>query len=285
MSRRAEAPTTLAPFGSRLRAARVARGPLCLGLDPHPALLQGWGLRDDVAGLEVFSRTVTDALADRVSLLKPQMAFFERHGSRGLAVLEQVVVEARAAGTLVVLDGKRGDIGSTMQAYAEAYLDPRSAVAADALTVSPFLGFESLRPALQMAADHQAGVFVLALTSNPEGATVQAATGPDGLTVTEHLLTCVQAENDRQAPWGSVGAVVGATAQTSPDGLDIGGPLLAPGLGAQGATPADLPALFAGVLEHVYPVAARQVLQAGPAVRALRDACASLHDACRAVLV
>ena len=159
------APTALAPFGSRLRAARVARGPLCLGLDPHPALLHAWGLRDDVAGLEVFSRTVTDALADRVSLLKPQMAFFERHGSRGLAVLEQVVVEARAAGTLVVLDGKRGDIGSTMQAYAEAYLDPRSALAADALTVSPFLGFESLRPALQMAADHQGGVFVLALTS------------------------------------------------------------------------------------------------------------------------
>lgn len=278
------APTALAPFGSRLRAARVARGPLCLGLDPHPALLHAWGLRDDVAGLEVFSRTVTDALADRVSLLKPQMAFFERHGSRGLAVLEQVVVEARAAGTLVVLDGKRGDIGSTMQAYAEAYLDPRSALAADALTVSPFLGFESLRPALQMAADHQGGVFVLALTSNPEGGTVQGATGADGQTVTEHLLARVRAENAGDSPWGSVGAVVGATASTAPSGLDIGGPLLAPGLGAQGATAADLPAVFVGVLEHVYPVAARQVLSAGPAVGALRDAFASLNEACRDAL-
>ncbi len=285
MSREREARSTQAqPFGSRLRAARAARGPLCVGIDPHPELLAAWGLRDDVAGLEVFVRTVTDALADRVSLLKPQMAFFERHGGRGLSVLEQVIIDARSAGALVLLDGKRGDIGSTMQAYADAYLDPRSPMAADALTVSPFLGFESLRPALTVASTYRAGVFVLARTSNPEGVAVQAARGDDGRTVTQALLDDVRAENAAQAPWGSVGAVVGATLTAPVDGLDIGGPLLAPGLGAQGARVEDLPRVFAGVTAHVYPVSARGVLAAGPEVGALRAAADELGEACRAVL-
>lgn len=272
------------PFGSRLRAARAARGPLCVGLDPHPALLAEWGLSDDVAGVEMFARIVTDALADRISLLKPQLAFFERHGSRGLAVLEQVVIEARDAGALVLLDAKRGDIGSTMQAYAEAYLDPRSPICADAVTVSPFLGFESLRPALDLAARHHAGVFVLARTSNPEGAGVQDAVGPDGRTVTQALLDAVRAENVEQAPWGSVGAVVGATAATPVPGCDIGGPLLAPGLGAQGATVDDLARVFGQVLGHVFPVSARAVLRHGPQVRALRAAADALTEQCRGVL-
>lgn len=272
------------PFGSRLRAARAARGPLCVGIDPHPALLAEWGLRDDVAGLEMFARIVTDALADRVSLLKPQLAFFERHGSRGLAVLEQVVIEARDAGALVLLDAKRGDIGSTMQAYAEAYLDPRSPICADAVTVSPFLGYESLRPALDLAARHHAGVFVLARTSNPEGASVQQAVGADGRTVTQALLDAVRAENVEQAPWGSVGAVVGATAAAPVPGCDVGGPLLAPGLGAQGATVPDLARVFPGVLGHVFPVSARGVLRRGPEVRALRSAVDALGEQCREVL-
>jgi orotidine-5'-phosphate decarboxylase len=283
---RERAPRSAAPqpFGSRLRAARVVRGPLCVGIDPHPALLHRWGLRDDVAGLEVFVRIVTDALADRVSMVKPQLAFFERHGSRGMAVLEQVVVEARAAGALVVLDGKRGDIGSTMQAYAEAYLDPRSPIAADALTLSPFLGFESLRPALDMAASTQGGVFVLAMTSNPEGSSVQSAVTASGQTVTESMLHRIKAENADHAPWGSVGAVVGATVGQAPAGLDVGGPLLAPGLGAQGGTPADLRRVFGPVRGHVFPVAARQVLEAGPEVGDLRAMADSLNEECRAAL-
>jgi orotidine-5'-phosphate decarboxylase len=285
MSREREARSTQAqPFGSRLRAARAARGPLCVGIDPHPQLLAEWGLRDDVAGLEVFARTVTDALADRVSLLKPQMAFFERHGGRGLSVLEQVIIDARSAGALVLLDGKRGDIGSTMQAYAEAYLDPRSPIAADALTVSPFLGFESLRPVLALADTYRGGVFVLARTSNPEGVSLQSALGSDGRTVTQALLDAVRAENASHAPWGSVGAVVGATLQHPVEGLDTGGPLLAPGLGAQGARVEDLPRVFAGVTAQVYPVSARAVLSAGPEVGALRAAADEMGEACRAVL-
>lgn len=273
----------LLPFGSRLRAARAARGPLCVGIDPHPALLDAWGLHDDVAGLEVFARTVTDALADRVSLLKPQLAFFERHGSRGLAVLEQVIVEARAAGSLVVLDGKRGDIGSTMQAYAEAYLDPRSSMAADALTVSPYLGVESLRPALDMAARMHGGVFVLARTSNPEAAALQTATCRDGRTVAACVLDAVRDANAGAAPWGSVGVVVGATLASPVERPDVGGPVLAPGIGAQGAQVADLPRIFGPALGNVYPAASRSVLAAGPAVGGLRDAAAALGEACRHV--
>ncbi|BFO19866.1 hypothetical protein SHKM778_62540 [Streptomyces sp. KM77-8] len=110
------------PFGARLRRAMDERGPLCVGIDPHASLLAEWGLNDDVTGLERFSRTVVEAVADRVAVLKPQSAFFERFGSRGVAVLERTVQEARAAGALVLMDAKRGDIGSTMAAYAESFL-------------------------------------------------------------------------------------------------------------------------------------------------------------------
>lgn len=271
------------PFGSRLRAARAARGPLCVGLDPHPALLAAWGLHDDVAGLEVFARTITDALADRVSLLKPQMAFFERHGSRGIAVLEQVVVEARASGALVLIDAKRGDISSTMQAYAQAYLDPRSSLAADAMTVSPYLGVEALRPAFDLARQHHAGVFILARTSNPEAAAIQSATCSDGMSVADCVVAAARAENVHAAPWGSIGVVVGATVSTPPHGLDTGGPVLAPGIGAQGATLADLPTVFGSSLPRVFPVVARAILQVGPEVRALRDTVDRLGEQCRAI--
>lgn len=272
------------PFGERLRAARAVRGPLCVGIDPHPSLLAAWGLHDDVAGVEVFARTVTDALADRVSLLKPQLAFFERHGSRGLAVLEQVVVEARNAGALVLLDAKRGDIGSTMQAYAEAFLDPHSSLAADALTVSPYLGVEALRPAFDLAATHRAGVFVLARTSNPGGAAIQSAICQDGRTVAGSVLEAVRGENAEDAPWGSVGVVVGATLGHPLPDLDVGGPILAPGIGAQGAQVADLPRVFGAAASSVYPVSARGILQAGPEVRALRAATDTVSHECADVL-
>ncbi|MFD9823835.1 orotidine-5'-phosphate decarboxylase, partial [Streptomyces violascens] len=168
------------PFGTRLREAMDTRGPLCVGIDPHASLLADWGLNDDITGLERFTRTTVEALADRVAMLKPQSAFFERFGSRGVAVLEKAVEEARAAGTLVLMDAKRGDIGSTMAAYAATYLDPASPLFSDAVTVSPYLGFGSLRPALDLAAKSGSGVFVLALTSNPEGAEVQRSTAADG---------------------------------------------------------------------------------------------------------
>jgi orotidine-5'-phosphate decarboxylase len=262
-------------FGERLRAATDKHGPLCVGIDPHPGLLAQWGLDDDVAGLERFALTVVEALADRVAVLKPQAAFFERFGSAGVAVLERVVAQIRAAGGLSIVDAKRGDIGSTMAAYAEAFAGANSPLAGDAVTVSPFLGFESLRPLLSRAAQTGRGVFVLALTSNPEGGSVQHARAADGRTVAQTILDAVSAENAGVQPLGSVGVVVGATV-TGPgrehELSGLNGPILAPGFGAQGGTVADLRTVFGSALGDVLPSSSREVLGAGPSIGALRDA-------------
>ncbi|MGW7755499.1 orotidine-5'-phosphate decarboxylase [Streptomyces violaceusniger] len=278
------------PFGTRLRQAMDARGPLCVGIDPHASLLADWGLGDDVAGLERFTRTVVEALAERVAVLKPQSAFFERFGSRGIAVLERAVADARAAGALVLMDAKRGDIGSTMAAYASAYLDPAGPLFSDAVTVSPYLGFGSLRPALDAARAAGAGVFVLALTSNPEGTEVQHAVRPDGSTVAATVLRALKAENAAEAAGGrlgSYGAVVGATLGRAPEeacvDLAIDGPLLAPGIGAQGATPADLPAVFGPAIKNVVPSVSRGVLRHGPDAASLVAAASRMAEEVRAV--
>lgn len=272
------------PFGARLRAALDTRGPLCVGIDPHPSLLASWGLDDDVAGVERFTRTVVDALADRTAVLKPQSAFFERFGSAGTAVLERAVADARSAGALVLMDAKRGDIGSTMAAYASAFVERRGPLFSDALTVSPYLGFGSLRPVLDAARTSGAGVFVLALTSNPEGAEVQRATAAGGASVAQTVLDHIRAENGDARPLGSVGAVVGATLGEAGADLDVNGPLLAPGLGAQGATPADLPRVFGKSVRNVVPSTSRGVLRLGPSVQALRDEVARLVEEVRTVL-
>jgi orotidine-5'-phosphate decarboxylase len=265
-------------FGQRLRATMDKRGALCVGIDPHPHLLRDWGLDDDATGLAEFTTTVVGALADRVAVLKPQSAFFERHGSAGIGVLEQAVATARAAGALVLLDVKRGDIGSTMQGYADAYLTPSSPVAVDAITVSPYLGFGSLSPALDTAAAHGTGVFVLALTSNPEGREVQGARS-DGQTVAARMLDEVRRRNEGARPMGSVGLVVGATLTRVEEDLDVNGPILAPGFGAQGGTAADLRRLFGAVRDTVLPSTSRDVLAAGPDPKALRSAADRAADA------
>jgi orotidine-5'-phosphate decarboxylase len=257
-------------FGDRLSAAVAARGPLVVGIDPHPPLLASWGLSADAAGLERFGMTVVEALGADVALFKPQSAFYERFGSRGVAVLERLLTAVRDAGALSIVDVKRGDIGSTTAGYADAYLHPDSPLAADAMTASPFLGYGSLRPLLDAALEHGRGVFVLALTSNPEGAAVQRALAPDGRTVAQVVLDGIAADN-AAAPPGRVGAVVGATVRDHGHRLDhLGGPILAPGLGAQGAGAADLPAVFGPALPLVLPAVSREVLAAGPDPVALR---------------
>ncbi|WP_037570762.1 orotidine-5'-phosphate decarboxylase [Phaeacidiphilus oryzae] len=273
------------PFGARLSRAMAERGPLCVGIDPHASLLDAWGLPDDVSGLESFARTCVEALADRVAVLKPQAAFFERFGSRGVAVLERTIAAAREAGALVVTDAKRGDIGSTMAAYAEAFLDPASPLFSDALTVSPYLGFGSLRPAVDAARAAGSGLFVLALTSNPEGASVQRAVGADGrTTVAGQILRELAAENAGAEPMGSFGAVVGATLGDAGVDLAINGPLLAPGIGAQGATARDIPKVFGSAARLVVPSVSRGVLSRGPAVAALREAAEQQAAEVRAAL-
>ncbi|GAA2519680.1 orotidine-5'-phosphate decarboxylase [Streptomyces gobitricini] len=278
----------LEPFGARLRHAMDARGPLCVGIDSHGSLLSAWGLNDDVPGLERFTRTVVEALADRVAVFKPQSAFFERFGSRGIAVLEKAVADLREAGALVVMDAKRGDIGSTMAAYAETFLHEDSPLFADALTVSPYLGYGSLEPAVDLARRSGCGLFVLALTSNPEGAEVQRAVrteDPAGRTVAAAMLAHLAADNAGQTPLGSFGAVVGATlGDLSAYDLDINGPLLAPGIGAQGATPADLPSVFGKAVRNVVPSVSRGVLRHGPDAAPLRAAAERYADEVRAAV-
>ena len=265
-------------FGERLAAAKRDRGPLCAGIDPHASLLSAWGLPDDVAGLERFTMTAVEALAGTVAVVKPQSAFFERHGSAGIAVLERAVAASRELGALVLLDVKRGDIGSTAQAYADAYLDPASPLAADAVTVSPFLGVGSLDPVFGTAKKHGGGVFVLALTSNPEGPQVQHARTATGSTVAGEVLAALTRLNAGTAPLGSFGAVVGATIGGTDERLDVGGPLLVPGIGAQGGSVDDVRRIFGAAVGQVLPASSREILGAGPSVAALRHAAARAND-------
>jgi len=258
-------------FGARLQDAMRAHGPLCAGIDPHRGLVESWGLSYDVAGLERFALTCVEAFAGRVAAVKPQSAFFEVFGSRGLAVLERVLTELREAGTLTILDAKRGDIGSTMSAYAEAYLGPDAVAPPDALTVSPYLGYESLRPAIDLAEQNGRGLFVLALTSNPEGAEVQHAVR-DGRSVAASVVEGAAGDNApalARGDLGSVGLVIGATVGTAVHdlGLDLvaaATPVLAPGFGAQGGTVETLAATFGGARTQVLAASSREILGAGP---------------------
>ncbi|HEY2299300.1 MAG TPA: orotidine-5'-phosphate decarboxylase [Jatrophihabitans sp.] len=263
-------------FGKRLDAALDERGPLCVGIDPHPALLEAWELDDDADGLARFADTCVEAFAGTAAVIKPQSGLFEPYGSRGIAVLERTVAACRDAGALVVLDVKRGDIGTTMAGYARAYLDPSAPLAADAITVSPYLGVGSLEPAFELAARHGTGVFVLALTSNPEGPQVQRARTADGRTVAQAVLDDLARRNAGADPMGSLGVVVGATIGAADVGLEtLNGPYLVPGIGAQGGTADDVRRIFGAAVRNVVPSVSREVLRHGPDGGALRSALVS----------
>jgi orotidine-5'-phosphate decarboxylase len=265
-------------FGERLDKALDTRGSLCVGIDPHPALLEAWGFDVDGDGLARFAATCAAAFGDLAAVIKPQSAFFEYHGSSGIAVLEGTIAAAREAGAIVVLDVKRGDIGSTMAAYARAYLDPGSTLASDAITVSPYLGVGALEPAFELCERYDAGAFVLALTSNPEAAALQNAVAGDGRTVAQTVIDELAARN-ADATLGSLGAVVGATiGETSCDFSALNGPILAPGVGAQGGTADDVRRLFGAAQRNVLPSVSREVLRHGPDIGALRSAVSRLVD-------
>lgn len=257
-------------YAERLRRVTQARGAFCVGLDPHPSLLTAWGLSVDAAGAETLTRRVVEVLGDRVAVFKPQSAFFEAFGSAGIAVLERVLGDIAAAGALSLLDVKRGDIGSTMQAYADAYLVDGAPLAADAITVSPYLGFGSLQPAFDRAHRYGRGVYVLARTSNPEGGQVQLASGgEDAAAVAQQIIDAARRANDESGQH-AIGLVIGAThADLGCDPSEFNGSILVPGIGAQGGRVANLPGLFGDAVAHVLPAASREVLAAGPDAAAL----------------
>ncbi|BBZ28261.1 orotidine 5'-phosphate decarboxylase [Mycolicibacterium madagascariense] len=262
-------------FGSRLAVAVADRGPLCLGIDPHPELLTAWGLPVSVDGLAAFCDVCVEAFAG-FAVVKPQVAFFESYGAAGFSVLETAMAELRDAGVLVLADAKRGDIGTTMAAYATAWVGD-SPLACDAVTASPYLGYGSLRSLLDTAVAHGRGVFVLAATSNPEGASVQCAT-VDGRSVAQSIVDQVGAEN-RGAAAGSVGVVVGATLTDVPDLGELGGPVLLPGIGAQGGRVDGLRGLGGAAPGTLLPAVSREVLRAGPDPAAVRAAADRIREA------
>lgn len=257
-------------FGVRLAAAFAARGQLCVGIDPHAALLQAWGLPDSAAGAREFGLRVVEAASGRAGIVKPQVAFYERHGSAGYAALEDVLAVARSAGLVVIADVKRGDLGTSADAYGEAWLTPGSPLEADAMTAVAFQGVGSLDGVLERAHAGGKGVFVLAATSNPEGFATQTARRGDGESVSAGIVSAVAERNAREAPGalGSIGVVVGATLHLGAFGLApasfAGMPVLAPGFGHQGARITQLPELFGAAAQNVLVSASRSILSIGP---------------------
>ncbi|WJX99238.1 orotidine-5'-phosphate decarboxylase [Curtobacterium sp. 458] len=261
-------------FGVRLAAAMASRSALCVGIDPHAATLAAWGLGRDEQGLTAFGATLVDAAAGRAAVVKPQIAFFEAAGVPGYRALDATLRRARDAGLLVVADVKRGDIGSTGDDYAEAWVDRDGPFRADAMTVSPYLGYGSLRGTIDTARANGAGVFVLAATSNPEARVLQTAVlaeGPRaGRTVAAGIVEDVADDNQSAAeqPLGDVGLVLGATLDLDDFGIsgdDIGtAPVLAPGFGAQGARIEDLRSLYGARAGQVLVNESRGLLVDGP---------------------
>lgn len=261
-------------FGERIRSVLLHESRLCVGIDPHAGLLDQWGLANTAAGTERFGRAVVAAAAEAgARIVKPQVAFYERFGSAGYTALERVLADARTAGLIVIGDAKRGDIDSTQDAYAEAWLTPGSPLEVDAITISPYLGVGALTGTLALADRHGKGTFTLVATSNPGAERFQTARLADDTTVAADVIAkiCLHASRslrEGNAPWSSHGFVVGATVDLSlydfADALDPVAPILAPGFGHQGAAAADREQIFGSLASSVIVAESRSILSAGP---------------------
>ena len=258
-------------FGNRLDEVFAQFGHLCVGIDPHPYLFDRWGFDDSPRTLREFSLRVLDACVGRVGIIKPQVAFYERWGAKGYSALEDLITGARAAGVLVIADAKRGDIGSTMQAYAHSWLSSGSPLESDAVTVSPYLGLGALDETMTIARSNAKGVFVLAATSNPEAVGIQTSVltrGDDaGLALAR---TMVERVNNMNHSSGSTtgGVVIGATVSLEDYNIEpqklSGLPVLAPGFGFQGAEPRDARHLFGELTQRLIVTETRSILESGP---------------------
>jgi orotidine-5'-phosphate decarboxylase len=260
-------PEPVERFGERLVTVFDSLGQLCVGIDPHSYLLGEWGLPDDPRGLRDFGLRVVEAAAGRAGIVKPQVAFFERHGASGYSALEAVLSAARDAGLLVIADVKRGDLGTSVEAYGQAWLTPDAPLEADAMTASAFQGVGSLAASFALAEAHGKGIFVLAATSNPEAQGVQTARLADGRTVASSIVgDVVQWNNERDAP--SIGLVLGATVRFDDYDIDLatlaGTPILAPGFGHQGAEFSDLASIYGPAAGMAVVSASRSILREGP---------------------
>lgn len=266
-------------FGEQLEEAGQERGRLCVGIDPHPYLLEKWGLGPTADGLRTFSMRCVEAFSDTAALVKPQVAFFERFGSQGFAVLEEVLASLRDAGCLTVADAKRGDIGSTMAGYADAWLSDSSPLRADSVTVSPYLGVGALGPVFTKAEETGRGVFVLAATSNPEARAIQSVQASEESTIAQGVVdecAAFNVEAHKGGKPGNVGVVVGATLDNPPRLDALNGPVLLPGVGAQGAGPEQVHGIVSAHPSLGFANVSRAVLEQGPDVADLRKVVAQV---------
>ena len=272
-------------FATRLQKAFASYGHLCVGIDPHPFLLDLWGLPDSPSGMRELSLRTLEACSDQVGIIKPQVAFFERHGSAGYKVLEELISRARAAEILVIADSKRGDIGTTMEAYAATWLGEGSSLESDAVTVSPYLGVDSLSGTFEMAERNGKGVFVLAATSNKEAASLQLSRTESGKILAADVVERVSARSLGMKDPGGFGVVLGATLKLDDFEIETSSayplPVLAPGFGAQGALVKDAPALFGALSQNLIVAQTRSILEAGRegVTEAIRREAAETADA------
>jgi orotidine 5'-phosphate decarboxylase subfamily 2 len=274
-------------FGTRLQVRIRALGPLCVGIDPSRQLLESWDRPDSVEGLEFCSLAVLEAVLDTAAAIKPQVAFFERFGSQGYRVLERLMADARDADIMIIADAKRGDVRLSNEGYAEAWLHERSPLVADAVTASPYVGFDALAPLMDLASANGRGVLVLAATSNDDGRPLQLARTPEHERVEDLVLRSVAEINQRDDGLGSIGVVLGATRDQPEFSLSsLGGPFLVPGVGSQGATAEHVARLFGRCPPGtVLASVSRAVLEAGPERAGLRDAAQRWRDDLSAALL
>lgn len=261
-------------FAARLKKQVAAHGALCVGIDPSAALLKSCGLPNNAEGALAFGQRVLEAADFKLSIIKPQSAFFERFGSAGFKAMEELTALARSREVLVLLDGKRGDIDSTATAYAESYFGADTALHVDAITTHAYLGLGALDPMFDFAVKHEGGAFVVVRSSNPEGRELQLAKLPSGETVAQSLCRGITERNRKYAPetTGPLGAVVGATcddAATTVDGLPTSY-ILAPGVGAQGATMDDIRARMPQARGRILANVSRAILANGTSVAEIR---------------
>jgi len=257
----------MSQFATHLLQRIRAYSPLCVGIDPSASLLNMCRLPDSPEGALAFGLRVLQSVNFQLSIIKPQSAFFERFGSAGMQALEELVRQARAREVLVLLDGKRGDIDSTAAAYGEGYFSPTTTLRVDAVTAHAYLGLGALKPLINLAVENEGGVFVVVRSSNPEGAGLQLARMSDGVTVARHLSAQITQINHTTSAisLGPIGAVVGATCEDA-DEIAAAMPasfILAPGVGAQGATMRDVKARMPSACGRVLPSVSRGILANG----------------------
>lgn len=278
----------MTPFAIRLRERIDAHSPLCVGIDPSTQLLKSCGLPDTAEGALEFGRRVLEAAEFQLSIIKPQSAFFERFGSEGFRAMEQLTAFAREKDVMVLLDGKRGDIDSTGAAYAEGYFGPNATLRADAVTTHAYLGLRALKPFFEVANRTAGGVFVVVRSSNPEGRDLQNAKLASGETVAQSIareITELNQSYSDETP-GPIGAVVGATCEDAAETVAAlpRSFILAPGVGAQGATIDDILKRMPAARGRVLPNVSRAILANGAKQDEIATTIRALQDQARNLL-